>query len=193
MVSFHWSIRNKIQHFFQTYHKSRESWQRKRKGQIGRLWGEKLIHPFLCSFLNNTFLMQIFFPCCQSAPDMPLWLIHIQNFSCLGCQGRIDLGETFCYIFMYRTLANPKFFSCLPHSGIFLNYIISYIDCPLFYVPFQRNSLIHCFFIMYEEFSIVMTTLPSILWEPFLFSAAALCQNLEPSRRFEFFIVLITK
>lgn len=52
-------------------------------------------------FSDNSSLMQVFLPGCQSAPNVPFRFIHIQNFPGLGCQGRIDLRKTFCYIFMY--------------------------------------------------------------------------------------------
>lgn len=46
-------------------------------------------------------LVQIFFARCQSSPDVPLGFIYIQNFPCLGCEGRVNLGETLGYVLMY--------------------------------------------------------------------------------------------
>lgn len=41
---------------------------------------------------------------------------------------------------MHRTLADSKLLRCLLYGSIFLNYIISDINRPFFYVPFQRNK-----------------------------------------------------
>lgn len=99
------------------------------------------IAPFLSdvSFLNNTFLMQILLFGCKSPTNVSFRLVHIQNFSCLACKGWINLDKTFCNVFMYRTFTNSKFFRCLPYCCIFLDYIISNINCPFFYVSLQRN------------------------------------------------------
>lgn len=45
--------------------------------------------------------MKIFLPGSKSTAYMPLRLIEIQNFPGFCRQRRIDLKQSFCYIFMY--------------------------------------------------------------------------------------------
>ena len=66
-------------------------------------------------------LMRIFFFCGESTTDMPLSFIQIQNFSDLMCQIRIDVVQAFCYILMYRALADSIVFGGLPYSRIVFN------------------------------------------------------------------------
>ncbi len=47
---------------------------------------------------------------------------------------------------MYGTFANSEFLRSLAYRGILLNNIIGDINGTFFYISFQRNTLIHCFF-----------------------------------------------
>lgn len=89
---------------------------------------------------DSPLLMQVLLLCRQPTADMPLRFIHIQDCPGLAGKGRVNLHQTFCYVLVYRAFANSKFFCRLADSCIFLNYIISNIDCPFFYVTFQRTS-----------------------------------------------------
>lgn len=94
----------------------------------------------------------VFFPRSKSAPDMPFRLIDIQHFPGFPGQSRIDLYETFGYVFMYRTLTDPELLRSLSDRSIFFNNIIGDFHRPLFYVAFQENSLIHAFLHCMREF-----------------------------------------
>jgi len=63
----------------------------------------------------------------------------------------------FCYYRMYSTFAYTKFFRCLAYCCIFFNDIIRNIYCSFFYVSFQKNSLLHAFFTVYEGIVKFMT------------------------------------
>ena len=65
--------------------------------------------------------MRIFFFCCKTPTNMPLGFIQIQNFSDLMCQIRIDVVQAFCYVLMYRALADSIVFCGLPYGRIVFN------------------------------------------------------------------------
>ena len=46
-------------------------------------------------------IMQIFFPGGKSASDVTLLFVHVQDFSHICCQERIDRPQTFCTVFMF--------------------------------------------------------------------------------------------
>ena len=46
-------------------------------------------------------LMQILFSRSQSAPDVPLRFIDIQNLPGLSCKTWVDMEKAVCYIFMF--------------------------------------------------------------------------------------------
>ncbi len=46
-------------------------------------------------------LMQIFLSGSKPAPDMAFGFVHIQHFSCLFCECRINLHQPVCNIFMH--------------------------------------------------------------------------------------------
>ena len=81
--------------------------------------------------------MQILFPCSQSTTYMALGFIYVKNLPCLCCQRRVNLQETFCAVFMYRTLAYSEFLRRLSHSCLCLNNVIRNLHCPFFDVIFQ--------------------------------------------------------
>ncbi len=43
-------------------------------------------------------LMQILFPCCHPAPDVPFGLVRVQHLAGLAGKGRVDLEKAFCDI-----------------------------------------------------------------------------------------------
>ena len=58
----------------------------------------------------------------------------------------INIIFPFCYIYMYRTLTNPKLFRSLAHSGFMFDDIICNFYCPLLNVIFHKNNpCINCF------------------------------------------------
>lgn len=79
----------------------------------------------------------IFLFCCQSAADMPLRFVDIQNFSGLLCQKRIDLRQTFCRVLMHRTLTDSKSFCCLAHRRMIVYNILSDFHSSFFDILFQ--------------------------------------------------------
>ncbi len=93
-------------------------------------------------------VMQIFFPCCQTSPNMTFRFVHIQYLS--GGFGKcgINLRETFCYVFMNRTLANPKLFCRLSYCRIILDNIFGNFYSSFLNITFQKNPLrylfLHC-------------------------------------------------
>lgn len=93
-------------------------------------------------------MMQILLPGSKSSPDVPLFFIDIKNLSGSSCQRWIDLHQALGHILMYRTLADSEFLRRLPDGGIFLNDVICNIDCPFFYVSFQKNPSYMLFYIV---------------------------------------------
>ena len=95
--------------------------------------------------------MKIFFSRCQSPTDMTLRLIDIQHFPCFPRQGRIHLGQTFCYVFMYRALADSKLLCGLTHCRIVIYNVFGYFYGSFFYIAFQRKSPALLVFTLYAE------------------------------------------
>ena len=92
------------------------------------------------SDFSNTIQMQIFLPGGHSSSNMSFLLVNIQHTPDFLCHGRIDLLETFGTVFMYRTLTDSKFFSCLT-NGCFCFYdIICNFYCTLFDIIFQKKT-----------------------------------------------------
>lgn len=52
----------------------------------------------------------------------------------------------FCYIYMYRTLTNPKLLRCLPHCRIIFYYISCDLNGPLLNIIFHGNPCIICLY-----------------------------------------------
>lgn len=95
--------------------------------------------------------MQIFLPRRHPASDMPLLLVHIKNCTHFGGHRRVELCETLCNIFMYRTLADSKFFRRLPDRRLVFNDIICNTQYPLFYIFFQGRTPEDTVFTVYER------------------------------------------
>lgn len=102
------------------------------------------------SFSLTFMLMQIFFSRCHSTSYMTLCFIHIKYFSCLTCKWWIDLLQTFCNIFMYRTLRHSKLFCRLPNCRLILNNIIRNLHRALFDIIFHKNPL-HSLFLQFMQ------------------------------------------
>ncbi len=83
--------------------------------------------------------MQIFLPGSKSATDVTFFFIHIQNLTCLSRQCRIDLNQPVCYIFMYCTLTNPKFFRRLSYCRFCFYYVMCNLHCTFFDIILQRK------------------------------------------------------
>ena len=111
---------------------------------ISLLWQVRRGHDISTSHM----LMKIFFSRCQSPTDMTLRLIDIKNFPCLLGKRRIHLHKALGDVFMYRTLANPKMFRSLTHSGVIVNNISGNLHGSFFNITFQKNPLqcllLHC-------------------------------------------------
>ena len=95
--------------------------------------------------------MKIFFFCCHSSTDMSFRLIYIQYGPRLAGKSRIQLRQTFCDIFMYRTLADSKFLRCISYCCFTLNNIICCSKYPLFYIFFQGKIPRETIFTMYAK------------------------------------------
>ena len=102
--------------------------------------------------------MQILLSRSHPSPDMPLRLIHIQDFARFSRQGGVDLEEPFGDILMYRTLADPKPLRRLPHRRAVLYNIICNLHGSLFNIIFQKNPPANIVFTMYAGVSEVMPT-----------------------------------
>ena len=103
-------------------------------------------------------LMQILLSRSHPSPDMPLRLIHIQDFARFSRQGGVDLEEAFGDVLMYRTLADPKPLRRLPHRRAVLYNIICNLHGSLFNIIFQKNPPANIVFTMYAGVSEVMPT-----------------------------------
>ena len=102
--------------------------------------------------------MQILLSRSHPSPDMPLRLIHIQDFARFSRQGGVDLEEPFGDVLMYRTLADPKPLRRLPHRRAVLYNIICNLHGSLFNIIFQKNPPANIVFTMYAGVSEVMPT-----------------------------------
>lgn len=85
--------------------------------------------------------MKIFLPGSKSTAYMSLRLIEIQNFPGFCRQRRINLKQSFCYVFMYSTLADSKCLRRLPYRCLIFNDIICDLDCPLLNIIFHTKPL----------------------------------------------------
>ena len=94
-------------------------------------------------------LMQILFPCCHPAPDVPLGLVRVQHLAGLPGQGRVNLEEPFGDVLMYRTLTDPKLLRCLPHRRAVFYNIICNLHGSLLNIIFQKNPPANIVFTMY--------------------------------------------
>lgn len=94
-------------------------------------------------------LMQILFPCCHPAPDVPLGLVRVQHLAGLAGKGRVDLEEPLGDIFMYRALTDPELLRRLPHSRVILYNIISNLHGSFLNIIFQKNPPANIIFTMY--------------------------------------------
>ena len=77
-------------------------------------------------------LVHIFIPGGHSSTNVSFLLVHIQDFSCLGCQGWIDVQQPVCQIFVYRTFADTKSSGSLPYGSIMFYDIMCHLYDPLF-------------------------------------------------------------
>ncbi len=94
-------------------------------------------------------MMQVFFPCGKTSSDMPFGFVDIQHLSCTLCQSGVDLRKSFCYVFMYRTLADPKLLCRLPYCGVIVNNIFGYLHSSFLNITFQKNIPCDtCFYIV---------------------------------------------
>ena len=107
--------------------------------------------------------MKILLSRSHPSPDMPLRLVHIQDFARLSRQGGVDLEEPLGNILMYRTLTDPKLLRRLPHSRVILYNIISNLHGSFLNVIFQKNPPANILFTMYAGVFEVMLTCSRLL------------------------------
>ena len=82
--------------------------------------------------LYFTLSVHIFIPGSHPSANVPFLLVHIQDFSCLGCQGWIDVPQPVCQIFVHRTFADTKSSGSLPYGSIMFYDIMCHLYDPLF-------------------------------------------------------------
>ena len=94
-------------------------------------------------------LMQILFPCCHPAPDVPLRLVRVQHLAGLAGKGRVDLEKAVGNVLVHRTLTDPKLLRSLPHRRIILYYIYGNLHGPLLNIILQKTPPANIVFTMY--------------------------------------------
>lgn len=104
-------------------------------------------------------LMQIFFLCSKSSPDVPFGFVYIQHLPGFRRQSGVDLSQAFGYVLMYRTFTHPVRFRRLPHRGIVVDDIIGDTDGTFFDIILQRNTPQEYFLPLYEGLGEGMTGL----------------------------------
>lgn len=94
-------------------------------------------------FLMITRLFSLLFQMLKSLTDT-CFNIHIFSNQSNNTSSSTIL---YCYNHMYRTLAYPEFFCCLPYRCFRFYYVICNFHCTFFDVIFQRKLLRrHCFY-----------------------------------------------
>ena len=86
-----------------------------------------IVHISICLavlFTADCQPMLVFFPCSQSAPDMPFGFVDVQHYSGLGGEGWVDVFQTIGDILMYRRLGNSKPSGCLAHGSVVVDNVI---------------------------------------------------------------------
>ena len=96
-----------------------------------------------CRFprILHDMLLQIFFFCCKSAPDVALGFVHVEHLARFFCQRMIEGRQTLCDVFMYRTLAHSERLGRLAHGGVLLDNVVCDANCPLLDILFQSLPL----------------------------------------------------
>ena len=95
--------------------------------------------------------MPVLLPGGQSSPDMPLLLIHVQNFPGLGSQPRIQLLKSLRDVLMYCALTYPEFLCGLPNGCAVFYDILRNLHGSFLDIIFQKNSPTNIVFTMYAE------------------------------------------
>ena len=94
-----------------------------------------IVHISICLavlFTADCQPMLVFFPCSQSAPDMPFGFVDVQHYSGLGGEGWVDVFQTIGDILMYRRLGNSKPSGCLAHGSVVVDNVIRNSNGPFF-------------------------------------------------------------
>ena len=91
-----------------------------------------MIRPVLNSYLDSIIIL---FPN-QYLPEARqlLYIVPERRLQFMKLQTKIIL---FCYYYMYRTFANPKFFCSLAHSRIVINDVVGNADGALLNIILQ--------------------------------------------------------
>ncbi len=81
--------------------------------------------------------MKIFLLCSQSAPNMALRLIEVQDYPCSFREGGVNLCETLRNVFMYGRFRNSELLCSLPYSGVIVDDKVSDFNRPFLYIAFH--------------------------------------------------------
>ena len=89
-----------------------------------------------------------------------LHLIHTIRFIFTSPHKQPSQKHLFCYIYMYRTLTNPKLLRCLPHCRIIFYYISCDLNGPLLDIIFHKYSPANIFLqCMQRDFGVCLIKL----------------------------------
>ena len=90
-------------------------------------------------FVSCIFMMQIFFSGSQTAADMPLRLVHLQNGADRFGQLGINMLHSVGNVLMHGGFGDPEFLRRFPHGGIGGNHKLCNLDRPFFDICLQTK------------------------------------------------------
>ena len=77
------------------------------------------------------FLLTVFFPCGQSAPDVALLFVFIHDPTDLGIELRVDFLQPLLKVLVNGGFGNPEFPGCGTDGSVVFNHVHSQLAGPL--------------------------------------------------------------
>lgn len=107
-------------------------------------------HLFFPDKLKSGVVVPVFLPCGNSAPDMTLCLVHLQNATDTAVKLRVDILQTVGHVFMYGRFRYMKLLGGGANRRVVFNNILTKFNGSFFngsfhvYHPLQLLATILC-------------------------------------------------